>query len=247
MPERAVLIFQDLNAVLVPVCPQLYSPAGRRLGGPFKLGAGLARLACDSGWLLLAITTSGRVKLLHVGQQRSLLSTSVAPLVEDGAQGEHGLRMRERKGASEGRRELECCLCTWCMALQSGCAGEKGGWISFYQGRPTPTWAPPCFAPCLHDCLHGTSQASQPPPNPLPPLPPAVVDARLSRQGWPMLTLSSHKAYLWHPGLEEWMCAAEEAYAASPFMPTMRLQNQGEGTQRCQVWGGLGARRTRRG
>ncbi len=59
-----------------------------------KLGAGLARLACDGGWLLLAITTSGRVKLVHVGEQRTLLSTTLAPLLEDGSQREspRGLR-----------------------------------------------------------------------------------------------------------------------------------------------------------
>ena len=44
-----------------------------------------------------------------------------------------------------------------------------------------------------------------------------------------MLTLSSHRAYLYHPGLEEWMCCAEEAHAGSLFMPTsgLRLENRG--------------------
>jgi hypothetical protein len=42
-----------------------------------------------------------------------------------------------------------------------------------------------------------------------------------------MLTLSSHRAYLWHPGLEEWMCVAEEAYSGAPYIPTVRLQSQG--------------------
>lgn len=42
-----------------------------------------------------------------------------------------------------------------------------------------------------------------------------------------MLALSSHRAYLWHQGLEEWMCVAEEAHTSSAYMPTMRLQGQG--------------------
>lgn len=82
---------------------QLYSPAGRRLGGAIKLGAGLAQLACNADWLLLALTTTGRVKLVHVGEQRTLLSTSVAPLVEDGAQGAlSGRRPRELKAKGVG-------------------------------------------------------------------------------------------------------------------------------------------------
>ena len=69
-------------------CPQLYSPAGRHLTAPLKLGAGIARLACDSAWRLLALTTSGAVRLFDAEALRSLLNVSLAPLLEDGCTGE---------------------------------------------------------------------------------------------------------------------------------------------------------------
>eukprot|EP00887_Chlorella_sp_A99_P002134 scaffold21.g2134.t1 len=63
----------------------IYSRAGRRLTAPLKLGAGVARLACDDGWRLLALTTSGAVRLLDVGAMRALLTTSLVPLLEGGS------------------------------------------------------------------------------------------------------------------------------------------------------------------
>lgn len=66
---------------------QLYSPAGRHLTAPLKLGAGIAKLACDSAWRLLVLTTSGAVRLFDVEALRSLLTASLAPLLEDGCTG----------------------------------------------------------------------------------------------------------------------------------------------------------------
>lgn len=70
---------------------QLYSPAGRHLTAPLKLGAGIAKLACDSAWRLLVLTTSGAVRLFDVEALRSLLTASLVPLLEDGCTG--GLRV----------------------------------------------------------------------------------------------------------------------------------------------------------
>ena len=74
---------------LLSPCPalQLYSPAGRHLTAPLKLGAGIAKLACDSAWRLLVLTTSGAVRLFDVEALRSLLTASLAPLLEDGCTG----------------------------------------------------------------------------------------------------------------------------------------------------------------
>lgn len=67
---------------------QLYSPAGRHLTAPLKLGAGIAKLACDAAWRLLVLTTSGAVRLFDVESLRSLLTASLAPLLEDGCTGQ---------------------------------------------------------------------------------------------------------------------------------------------------------------
>ena len=75
-------------SLALPHCPQLYSPAGRHLTAPLKLGAGIARLACDSAWRLLALTTSGAVRLFDAEALRSLLNVSLEPLLEDGCTGE---------------------------------------------------------------------------------------------------------------------------------------------------------------
>lgn len=74
----------------LPALPrlQLYSAAGRHLTAPLKLGAGIAKLACDAAWRLLALTTSGAVRLFDVEAQRSLLTASLASLLEDGCTGE---------------------------------------------------------------------------------------------------------------------------------------------------------------
>lgn len=119
----------------------LYSPAGRHLTAPLKLGAGIAKLACDSAWRLLVLTTSGAVRLFDVEALRSLLTASLAPLLEDG--------------------------CT-------------------------------------------------------------VLDARLSRMGVPLVTLSNSRAYVWSADLEGWACVADESFAVSQFMPVLSLAGQGE-------------------
>ena len=67
----------------------------------------------------------------------------------------------------------------------------------------------------------------------LPPrLPPAtlraVLDARLSRMGVPLITLSNSRAYVWSAALEGWACVADESFAASQYMPMLSLANQGE-------------------
>ncbi|PRW57352.1 uroporphyrinogen decarboxylase [Chlorella sorokiniana] len=119
----------------------LYSPAGRHLTAPLKLGAGIAKLACDSAWRLLVLTTSGAVRLFDVEALRSLLTASLAPLLEDG--------------------------CT-------------------------------------------------------------VLDARLSRMGVPLVTLSNSRAYVWSADLEGWTCVADESFAVSQFMPVLSLAGQDE-------------------
>ena len=55
----------------------------------------------------------------------------------------------------------------------------------------------------------------------------AVLDARLSRLGVPLVTLSNCRAYVWSAGLEGWACVADESFAASQYMPTLTLANQG--------------------
>lgn len=119
----------------------LYSRAGRRLTAPLKLGAGIARLACDGGWRLLALTTGGVVRLLDVERLACLLSASLAPLLEGGG---------------------------------------------------------------------------------------SVLDARLSRAGQPVLTLSDASAYAWSAELQAWLCVADDSCAASQFAPLLRLGAQGE-------------------
>ncbi|PSC72094.1 HIRA isoform X1 [Micractinium conductrix] len=119
----------------------LYSRAGRHLTAPLKLGSGIAKLACDAAWRLLALTTSGAVRLFDVEAMRSLLTASLGPLLEDGQ---------------------------------------------------------------------------------------TVLDMRLSRQGVPLVTLSSGRAYAWSAALEGWACVADETFAASQFVPFMNLPGQGE-------------------
>ncbi|KAI3438112.1 hypothetical protein D9Q98_000553 [Chlorella vulgaris] len=119
----------------------LYSAAGRHMAAPLKLGAGIAALACDSAWCLLALTTSGTVRLFDAESLRSLLNASVAPLLEDGS---------------------------------------------------------------------------------------TVLDARLSRMGVPLITLSNCRAYVWSADLDGWACVADESFATSQFVPLMSLANQGE-------------------
>ncbi|KAL4452249.1 hypothetical protein ABPG75_007911 [Micractinium tetrahymenae] len=120
----------------------LYSRAGRHLAAPLKLGAGIAKLSCDAAWRLLALTSSGSVRLFDVEALRSLLNASLAPLLE-----------------------------------------EEGV---------------------------------------------TVLDARLSRQGVPLITLSNSRAYVWSAELEGWACVADETFAASQFVPFMSLPGQGE-------------------
>lgn len=69
----------------------------------------------------------------------------------------------------------------------------------------------------------------------LPPAPhrpatcrPAVLDARLSRMGVPLLTLSDCRAYAWSAGLEGWGCVADESFGASQYLPMLSLAGQGE-------------------
>ena len=54
-----------------------------------------------------------------------------------------------------------------------------------------------------------------------------MLDARLSRLGVPLVTLSNCRAYVWSAGLEGWACVADESFAASQYMPTLTLANQG--------------------
>lgn len=68
-----------------PASLQVYSAAGRRLSAPLKLGAGIARLACDQHWRLLALTTSGSVQLFDVGTMACVSKAALGPLLEDGA------------------------------------------------------------------------------------------------------------------------------------------------------------------
>ena len=85
--------------------------------------------------------------------------------------------------------------------------------------------------------------ASAPPLRPAPPLPPpwavAVLDMRLSRQGVPLVTLSSGRAYAWSAALEGWACVADETFAASQFVPFMNLPGQGEGGGGWRPWRGM--------
>ncbi|KAL4441231.1 hypothetical protein ABPG77_011468 [Micractinium sp. CCAP 211/92] len=120
----------------------LYSRAGRHLAAPLKLGAGIAKLSCDAAWRLLALTSSGNVRLFDVEALRSLLNVSLAPLLE-----------------------------------------EEGV---------------------------------------------TVLDARLSRQGVPLITLTNSRAYVWSAELDGWACVADESFAASQFVPFMSLPGQGE-------------------
>lgn len=180
---------------------QLYSPAGRRLGGALKLGAGLARLACNGDWLLLCLTTSGRLKLLDVREQRSMLSTTLMPLLEDGSQGWQAAAAALRGGLQVVQ----------CSRLDNILIFSNLPHVLHF-GAPETLLLPPQYQPLTAW-----------PPTP----PPAVLDLRLSRQGWPLLTLSGHRAFVYHPGLEEWMCCVEEAYSGSPYLSTMPLQGQG--------------------
>jgi protein HIRA/HIR1 len=119
----------------------LYSAAGRRLAAPLKLGAGIVLLAAGAGWRLLALTSSGAVRLLDVERLEQVLEAGAGPLLEGGA---------------------------------------------------------------------------------------SVLDARLSRSGAPILTLSDCRAFVWHAGLRAWMCAADDSLAASQYAPLLRLADQGE-------------------
>ena len=72
------------------------------------------------------------------------------------------------------------------------------------------------------------------------PLPPAVLDARLSRMGVPLVTLSNSRAYVWSADLEGWACVADESFAGSQFMPVLSLAGQGEHLGGGGVYIGLG-------
>jgi hypothetical protein len=53
------------------------------------------------------------------------------------------------------------------------------------------------------------------------------LDARLSRQGVPLVTLSSCRAYAWCHDLQGWACVADDSLAASHFTPLLSLPGQG--------------------
>lgn len=58
--------------------------------------------------------------------------------------------------------------------------------------------------------------------------PAAVLDARLSHAGVPLVTLSNSRAYAWSADMEGWTCVADESFAASQFVPMLSLAGQGE-------------------
>ena len=55
-----------------------------------------------------------------------------------------------------------------------------------------------------------------------------MLDARLSREGVPLLSLGGGRAYIYDSGLGAWVCVADESLAASQFVPMLRLSDQGE-------------------
>lgn len=55
-----------------------------------------------------------------------------------------------------------------------------------------------------------------------------MLDARLSRMGVPLITLSNSRAYVWSADLEGWACVADESFAVSQYMPVLSLAGQGE-------------------
>jgi hypothetical protein len=55
-----------------------------------------------------------------------------------------------------------------------------------------------------------------------------VLDARLSRSGAPLVTLSTARAYAWSEALQAWACVADDSLAASHYMPLLSLAGQGE-------------------
>lgn len=65
-----------------------------------------------------------------------------------------------------------------------------------------------------------------------------MLDARLSRQGVPLITLSNRRAYVWSAQLDGWACVADESFAASQFVPFMSLPGQGEERRGRCVGGG---------
>jgi hypothetical protein len=66
----------------------LYSPAGRRLFPPIRLGCAAAAMATDRGTKLLVLCTDGRLRIWDVQLGTSLLDVSAAPLLsEQGSQG----------------------------------------------------------------------------------------------------------------------------------------------------------------
>jgi protein HIRA/HIR1 len=72
-------------------CLLLYTPAGRRMAPPLRLGAGVALLAAAGGDApgaasrVLALTTAGRLKLLDALELREVMEADVTPLLESGA------------------------------------------------------------------------------------------------------------------------------------------------------------------
>ena len=76
----------------------------------------------------------------------------------------------------------------------------------------------------------------------------AVLDARLSRMGVPLVTLSTSRAYVWSADLQGWACVADESFAASQYMPMLSLAGQGAqaiwlGGAKCRAAAGLAASR----
>lgn len=76
-----------------------------------------------------------------------------------------------------------------------------------------------------------------------------MLDARLSRMGVPLLTLSNSRAYAWSSELEGWACVADESFALSQYMPMLSLAGQGERRSRAGLqlaWCMCGRQQARR-
>jgi len=155
------------------------------------------------------LTTSGAVRLFDVEAMRSLLTASLAPLLEDGCTGARG-----------GTLPFAACSLT--------CGSQSSG----QDGRQTysPSWnlVQAQSQKYSRHLQQSCSRFLSPNSCSINPVPPAVLDARLSRMGVPLVTLSNSRAYVWSADLEGWACVADESFAVSQFMPVLSLAGQGE-------------------
>lgn len=66
----------------------MYSPGGRRLFPPIRLGCPTAYVAVDGGWRLMVVGVDARVRVWDVQRAASVLDVSAAPLLGPGSAGE---------------------------------------------------------------------------------------------------------------------------------------------------------------